>query len=150
MPTWPRANPARTTRRRAIPRPSGTAGSRQRPEPRAPTPGRRSTRWTPLAILVPRSCTATRPELLGKRDPGPGPKSAADHLGVLHSVWLDQVRRESGRRFWAAAQEILPAGQAEAVLADGPDDLWRAMRAAELAGLDGPTVLREVPPRKAR
>src|SRR6266516_5052855 len=30
-------------------------------------------------------------------------ESAADHLGVLHSVWLDQVRRESGRRFWAAA-----------------------------------------------
>ena len=87
-------------------------------------------------------------------------ESAADHLGVLHSMWLDQVRRESGRRFWAAAQEILPARQAEAVLADGPDDLWRAMRAAELAGPGrahrpagsaraGPADRRPVCPRRA-
>jgi conjugative relaxase-like TrwC/TraI family protein len=70
-------------------------------------------------------------------------ESAADHLGVLHPIWLDQVRQEAGRRFVAMAQEVLPAHLAEAVLAGDTDDLWRAMRAAELANLDGPEVLRE-------
>jgi hypothetical protein len=70
-------------------------------------------------------------------------ESAADHLGALQPMWLDQVRQESAKRFWAAAQEALPAHQAEAVLRDDPDDLWRSLRAAELHGKDGATVLRE-------
>lgn len=65
----------------------------------------------------------------------------ADHLAALHSIWDDQVRRASGARFAAAVRATLPGHQATDVLEGSTDDLWRALRHAELAGKDGAEVL---------
>jgi conjugative relaxase-like TrwC/TraI family protein len=68
--------------------------------------------------------------------------SDADHLALLFAQWDDQVRSMSATRFAAAVLEVLPADQAKTILAD-TDDLWRSLRGAELAGLDGRRVLCE-------
>lgn len=78
------------------------------------------------------SATETRAQALGN----------ADHLGTLHFMWQEQVRAESSARFAQAVQDTLPAAEAQETLRD-TDDLWRALRAAELTGRDGPATLRE-------
>jgi hypothetical protein len=67
--------------------------------------------------------------------------SDADHLGHLWVKWQDNTRRLSAGRFTAAVQALLPQHEADEVLAD-TDDLFRALRAAELAGQDGQATLR--------
>ena len=64
----------------------------------------------------------------------------ADHLGLLGHIFHEQAREVSAARFTAALRGILP-DRADEALKD-TDDLWRALRAAELAGEDGPVVLR--------
>jgi hypothetical protein len=70
--------------------------------------------------------------------------SRADHLGVLGGIWDDLLRREQHARFEQALRGALPGDLARS----GVDDpactwLWRSLREAELAGLDGGDVLRE-------
>ena len=65
----------------------------------------------------------------------------ADHLGLLGHIFGEQVRAESSGRFTRALREVLGPDRADDALKD-TDDLWRALRAAEIAGKDGAEVLR--------
>ena len=70
--------------------------------------------------------------------------SRADHLGVLGGIWDDLVRREQHARFEHALRGALPADLAQDALDDPACTwLWRSLREAELAGLDGGDVLRQ-------
>jgi hypothetical protein len=67
----------------------------------------------------------------------------ADHLGVLGSIWYDLARRAQVVRFERALRDALPEGEADAALSDAARTwLWRSLRDAETAGLDGGKVLR--------
>jgi conjugative relaxase-like TrwC/TraI family protein len=69
--------------------------------------------------------------------------SRADHLGVLGGIWDDLTRREQNRRFEQALRDALPDGLAGQALGDPACTwLWRSLREAECAGLDGDQVLR--------
>ncbi len=68
--------------------------------------------------------------------------SNADHLGALHAIWLDHCRAESAARYTRAIRESLDRADADEILRDA-DSLWRTVRAAELAGLDGAEVIRD-------
>ena len=65
----------------------------------------------------------------------------ADHLGVLHAIWLDQCRATSADRYARTVRDVAAAADAEEILKD-TDTVWRIVRAAELAGLDGAEVIR--------
>jgi hypothetical protein len=70
--------------------------------------------------------------------------SRADHLGVLGGIWDDLVRREQHTRFEQALRDALPEDLAEQALGDPACTwLWRSLREAETAGLDGGDVLRQ-------
>ena len=66
--------------------------------------------------------------------------SDADHLGALHAIWLDQCRAEAYRRYAQAVRDHTAPADAEQILKD-TDRLWRTVRSAELAGLDGANVI---------
>jgi len=69
--------------------------------------------------------------------------AAADHLGVLGSIWYDLARRAQVIRFERALGEALPEEDADLALSDAARTwLWRSLRDAEAAGLDGCRVLR--------
>ena len=61
----------------------------------------------------------------------------ADHLGLLGHILQEHLREESGNRFGEAVCQLFGPADADKVLKD-TDDLWRALRHAELAGKDGP------------
>jgi ATP-dependent exoDNAse (exonuclease V) alpha subunit len=94
----------------------------------------------PITILAPVvrrdtaeiSATETREQAL----------SDADHLGALHAIWMDQGRAEAYNRYACAVRECAGPADAEEILND-TDVLWRTVRAAEFAGLDGTEVLRQ-------
>lgn len=68
--------------------------------------------------------------------------SAADHLGVLGSIWYDQARHAQATRFAALLRDLLPETDADAALADPACAwLWRSLREAEAAGRDAADVL---------
>jgi hypothetical protein len=67
--------------------------------------------------------------------------SDADHLGALHAIWLDQCRAEAYSRYAQAVRDHAAPADAEEILKD-TDRLWRTVRSAELAGLDGANVIR--------
>jgi conjugative relaxase-like TrwC/TraI family protein len=70
--------------------------------------------------------------------------SRADHLGVLGGIWDDLVRREQHTRFEQVLRETLPGDLTEQALGDPACTwLWRSLREAETAGLDGGDVLRQ-------
>jgi conjugative relaxase-like TrwC/TraI family protein len=70
--------------------------------------------------------------------------SRADHLGVLGGIWDDLVRRNQHARFEQALRSVLPSDLARGAVDDPACTwLWRSLREAELAGLDGGDVLRE-------
>ena len=93
----------------------------------------------PITILAPvvrrgdaeLSATETREQAL----------SDADHLGALHAIWIDQCRAEAHSRYAQAVRDHADPGDAEEILKD-TDRLWRTVRSAELAGLDGAHVIR--------
>jgi AAA domain len=93
----------------------------------------------PIAILAPvvrrdnaaMSATETREQAL----------SDADHLGALHAIWLDQSRAEAYRRYDHAVRDHAEPADAAEILKD-TDRLWRTVRSAEMAGLDGGQVIR--------
>jgi hypothetical protein len=69
--------------------------------------------------------------------------SDADRLDVLNVQWQHVTRDAAQRRYEAAVREVLTDTQARDVLADPAATwLWRSLREAEAAGLDGPTTLR--------
>ena len=69
--------------------------------------------------------------------------SHADHLGVLGAIWYDLARRAQVARFEQALQDNLPARDAGSTLSDAACTwLWRSLREAEAAGLDGGKTLR--------
>jgi flagellar biosynthesis GTPase FlhF len=69
--------------------------------------------------------------------------SNADHLGTLGAIWHDLARRAQATRFEQELRASLPAA-ADAVLSDPACTwLWRSLREAEAAGLDGGQVLRD-------
>ncbi|HCU97206.1 MAG TPA: hypothetical protein DHU96_32645 [Actinobacteria bacterium] len=69
--------------------------------------------------------------------------SNADHLGVLGSIWYDLARRAQVARYEQALRQALPGDDAQAALSDRACVwLWRSLREAEAAGLDGVKVLR--------
>jgi hypothetical protein len=92
----------------------------------------------PITILAPvvrrddaeQSATETREQGL----------SDADHLGALHAIWMDQCRTEAYARYAQAVRDHAEAADAEEILKD-TDRLWRTVRSAELAGLDGAEVI---------
>ncbi|MHB1595612.1 MAG: MobF family relaxase [Streptosporangiaceae bacterium] len=94
----------------------------------------------PVSILAPvvrrldaeLSATETREQSL----------SDADHLGVLHAIWMDQCRAEAHARYAAAIRDSAAPADAEQILTD-TDALWRTVHAAEQAGLDGSQVLKQ-------
>jgi hypothetical protein len=69
--------------------------------------------------------------------------SDTDRLDVLGVQWDHLAREASQRLYEAAARAVLPEEQARQVLGDPAATwLWRSLREAEAAGLDGPAVLR--------
>lgn len=68
--------------------------------------------------------------------------SDADHLGALHAIWQDQHRAEAYTRYAQAVREHAASANADEILTD-TDTLWRTVRTAELAGLDGAEVIRK-------
>ena len=70
--------------------------------------------------------------------------SAADHLGVLGTVWYDLARQAQATRFEQSLRESLPEAEADAAVNDPACTwLWRSLREADSAGLDPDQVLRE-------
>src|SRR5262249_56080543 len=72
--------------------------------------------------------------------------SNADHLGLLHAIWMDLTEGADAQRF----RPVVLAALADAWgIADGALDsptarwLYRTMRAAELAGADPARAVRE-------
>ena len=70
--------------------------------------------------------------------------SHADHLGVLGGIWDDVTRRAQATRFEHALRGALPTDLASQALEDPACTwLWRSLREAEAAGLDGAYVLQQ-------
>jgi hypothetical protein len=92
----------------------------------------------PISILAPvvrrddaeLSATETRDQAL----------SDADHLGALHAIWMDHCRAEAYSRYAQAVRDHADPADAAEILQD-TDRLWRTVRSAELAGLDGAQVV---------
>ena len=66
--------------------------------------------------------------------------SNADSLGVLMPIWMDQVRDDGARRYEAELRDLIGDDLTREVLRDS-DDTFRALRHAELAGLNSAEVL---------
>jgi hypothetical protein len=70
--------------------------------------------------------------------------SRADHLGVLGGIWDDVTQRVQTTRFEHALRRALPTDLASQALNDPACTwLWRSLREAEAAGLDGAHILRQ-------
>ena len=70
--------------------------------------------------------------------------SRADHLGILGGIWDDLTRRAQAAKYEQALRDALPADLAQQALDDPACTwLWRTLREAEAAGLDGAQVLRQ-------
>jgi hypothetical protein len=73
-------------------------------------------------------------------------RSNADHLGLLHAIWMDLTERADAERFRPVVQSALADAWG---MRDGEVDsptarwLYRTMRAAELAGADPAETVRE-------
>ena len=63
----------------------------------------------------------------------------ADHLGLLHARWADQVRTADYERYQRIVQDALPE-EWRGQLSPQATWLYRTMKAAELAGLDAAEV----------
>jgi conjugative relaxase-like TrwC/TraI family protein len=69
--------------------------------------------------------------------------SRADHLAILGGIWDDLTRRAQQTRFENALRHTLPAALAEQAMADPASTwLWRTLREAEAAGIDGEQAFR--------
>jgi len=66
--------------------------------------------------------------------------SDADHLGVLHPIWVAETTPAREQRYSDLLTAALPPGHRQA-LSHKARWLWRTLRSAELAGLDAREVL---------
>ena len=70
--------------------------------------------------------------------------SRADHLGILGGIWDDLSRRAQAAKYEQALHGALPADLAQQALDDPACTwLWRTLREAEAAGVDGAQILRQ-------
>jgi hypothetical protein len=89
------------------------------------------------------ACLARDGRQLAATDTREAEWSDADRLDVLGVQWQHVVREAEQRRYEATVREALTEEQARQVLNDPAATwLWRALREAEAAGLDGPDTLR--------
>jgi AAA domain/TrwC relaxase len=103
--------------------------------------------WEPAAsdadpVRIAAGILGRQDEILSATETRQRSMANADHLGLLWGQWQDLTREVSGARYTAAVREQLPAELAGKALAD-TDDLFRALRAAELTGLPGEQALAE-------
>ncbi len=69
--------------------------------------------------------------------------SDADRLDVLGVQWQHVIREAQQRRYEVVLREALTGSLVNEVLNDPAETwLWRSLREADAAGLDGPAVLR--------
>jgi hypothetical protein len=88
-------------------------------------------------------CLARDGRQLSATDTREAEWSDADRLDVLGVQWQDVVREAAQRRYEAAVCEALTDAHTRQVLGDSAATwLWRSLREAEAAGLDGPDTLR--------
>lgn len=92
----------------------------------------------PIAILAP--VVRRGPAELSATETAEQALSDADHLGALHAIWQDQCRADAAARYTRAVRQCASPADAEEILKD-TDALWRTVRAAELAGLDGAELI---------
>lgn len=98
---------------------------------------------TAVAEEVLGACLARDGQQLSATDTREAAWSDADRLDVLSVQWQHVIRETQQRRYEAALRGSLTADQANEVLADSAATwLWRSLREAEAAGLDGHKVLR--------
>jgi conjugative relaxase-like TrwC/TraI family protein len=93
----------------------------------------------PIAILAP--VLRRGPAELSATEAREQALSDADHLVTLHAIWQDQCRADASARYTRAVRQSASPADAEEILKD-TDALWRTVRAAELAGLDGGELIR--------
>ena len=89
------------------------------------------------------ACLARDGRQLAATDTRGAEWSDADRLDVLGVQWQHVVREAEQRRYEATVREALTEAQARQVMNDAAATwLWRTLREAEAAGLDGPDALR--------
>jgi hypothetical protein len=64
----------------------------------------------------------------------------ADHLAVLHAIWIAETTQAREQRYQRLLTDVLPPGYQQ-VPSHQAKWLWRTLRAVELAGLDARQVL---------
>jgi hypothetical protein len=64
----------------------------------------------------------------------------ADHLAVLHAIWITEITTAREQRYQGMLTDVLPPGYQQAP-SHRAKWLWRTLRTAELAGLDARQVL---------
>jgi hypothetical protein len=88
-------------------------------------------------------CLARDGQQLSATDTREAGWSDADRLDALGVQWQHVVREAAQRRYEAAARDALADAHARQVFSDPAAMwLWRSLREAEAAGLDGPAALR--------
>ncbi len=107
-------------------------------------PARRQAAGDPgLAEEILGQCLARDGQQLSATDTRQAAWSDADRLDVLGVQWQDVARQAAQRRYEAAVRGALADAQAQEVIDDPAATwLWRSLREAEAAGLDGPATLR--------
>jgi hypothetical protein len=87
-------------------------------------------------------CLARDGRQLSATDTREAEWSDADRLDVLNVQWQHVVREAAQPRYEAAIRDALTDAQVQDVLSDPAATwLWRSLREAEAAGLDGPATL---------
>jgi hypothetical protein len=90
------------------------------------------------------TCLARDDQQMSATDTRDAEWSDADRLDVLGVQWDHVAREASQRRYEVALRRTLPDAQAREVIGDSAVTwLWRSLREAEAAGLDGAAVLRQ-------
>jgi hypothetical protein len=137
---WRTADPAPGPRPAAeLARYDRLAGERAGLNP-GPAPG---TADVAVAEEVLGQCLARDGQQLSATDTREAQWSEADRLDALNVQWQHVMREAAQRRYQAAIRDLLTAAQADDVLSDPAAAwLWRSLREAEAAGLDGPAALR--------
>jgi hypothetical protein len=88
-------------------------------------------------------CLARDGRQLSATDTRQAQWSDADRLDVLNVQWQHVARPAAQARYETAVRQILTSSQADSVVDDAAAEwLWRSLREAEAAGLDGPAALR--------
>jgi hypothetical protein len=113
------------------------AGFDTHPEPEQDEPGE-----SPSAEQMLAACLRRDGHVMSATDTREAEWSDADRLDVLDTQWQHVKRQASQQRYQDALSAALGDEQAGQVAADPASTwLWRSLREAEAAGLDGPATL---------